>query len=88
MNGRAMPPVPLSRQLGKRLDSLPGQMDITAGIDLEQLCAVDVAHLDERRRDEQQVRRVKGDTVWPPLPLDRLTVSVRFPMPVHIHTKG
>jgi hypothetical protein len=31
---------------------------------------------------------VKGDTVWPPLPLDRLTVSVRFPMPVHIHTKG
>lgn len=51
-NGRAWPPVPLRRQLQVSLHqsrhSLPREAYIAAGIDLQQLCRVDMPDLDKR----------------------------------------
>lgn len=69
------------------LYSLPGKMYVAASVYLEQFCTINVANLDERCRNEQQVWWVKGNRVWPSFPLDGLTVAIGLAVAVHVHAE-
>lgn len=62
------------------MDLLPCKPDILARVDLDQLGCINMPDLDELSRDQQDVRRMKGNTVWPSFPFDRLLRPIRFAM--------
>jgi len=57
-------------------DILPSETDIASRVDLEELGIVDMANLDERCGDEEEVGRVECNAVWSTFPFDCLIVPV------------
>ena len=55
-------------------------MDIAPSIYLEELRIIDMSDFDERRGNEKEVWRMKGDAVRPTFPFDRLTIAIRLAM--------